>query len=229
MGALTKFTKLSGAALLTAGLVAGGTLAATAASADEQPIEPADAPEIMERPWPAYPDDAETHRNIWVATLYLNNQIDDDGNPYWGQPPTNTFSPELEEALSVYQDDMELGEHGHLKEEMWGHFSDLQFGSTAAEVPWGPREGQNFYTVGDSGPGVHALQSLLEFHEYLPPEGVDGDFGTDTEQAVIEFQTDVVCDEADIGVSASDCIDGLVGEVTWRAQVAFEPDEVQTQ
>lgn len=229
MGALTKFTKLSGAALLTAGLVAGGTLAATSASADEQPIEPADAPEIMERPWPAYPDDAETHTNIVVATTYLHHQTDEDGLPYWGEPPTNTFNEDLREVLKVYQDDHELGEHGELQEEMWGHFSDIQFDFNTTRATWGPPESQNFYTVGDGGPGVEALQSLLIHQRYLDADGLDGEFGEDTRDAVIGFQTDVVCDEASIGVNVSDCIDGLAGEVTWRALVAFEPDEVQTQ
>lgn len=232
MGNLTTFARLSGAALLTLGLVGGGTLtasAASAASADEEPIAPADAPEIMERPWPEYPADGDTHMNILVATTYLNNQTDENGNPYWDEPPTNTYTPQLKEVLEVYQDDHGLGDHGELKEEMWQHFSDLQFDIHTPSVPWGPPGEQNFYTLDNTGPGVEALQSLLIHQGYLDEGDLDGYYGDDTREAVVQYQTDVVCDEASIRVSAANCIDGLAGEVTWRALVAFEPGEFQTQ
>jgi hypothetical protein len=225
MGNLTTLAKLSGAALLTLGLIGGGVLTASAAFADDQPISPADAPEIMERPWPEYPADGETHTNILVATTYLNNILDADGDPYWDEPPTNTYSPVLEEVLLQYQAAQGLGEHGELKEEMWQHFSDLQFDTSTVGVPWGPGGGRNFYDQGDSGAGVEAVQSLLIHHGYLPPEQLDGQYGPVTQGAVEAFQTDVVCDEASIGVSAAACVDGWTGEVTYRALIAFAPGE----
>lgn len=227
MGNLTTLAKLSGAALLTMGLIGGGTLTATAAFADDEPIAPADAPEIMERPWPEYPADGETHMNILVATTYLNNQLNGEDDPYWDEPPTNTYSPVLEEVLLEYQADKGLGEHGELKEEMWQHFSDLQFDTSTPSVPWGPGGGRNYYDTGDSGPGVQAVQSLLIHHGYLDSGELDGHYGPITKNAVTEFQTDVVCDEAGISVSAAACVDGLTGEVTWRALIAFAPGESQ--
>lgn len=227
MGNLTTLAKLSGAALLTMGLAGGSTMTASAASADDEPIAPADAPEIMERPWPEYPADGETHMNILVATTYLNNQTDEDGVPYWDEPPTNTYTPQLAEVLEVYQDDHGLGDHGELKEEMWQHFSDIQFDLNTTRAPWGPPEGLNYYGTGHEGPGVEALQSLLIHQGYLDEGELDGVFGENTEDAVMRYQTDVVCDEASIRVSVANCVDGLAGEVTWRALVAFEPGETQ--
>ena len=225
MGIPTTLAKLSGAAALTMALVGGGTLAASAAFAAEEPISPADAPGIMERPWPEYPADGDTHTNILVATAYLHNQTDGDGVPYWDEPPTNTYTPRLKEVLEVYQDDHRLGDHGELKEEMWQHFSDIQFDLNTPRAPWGPPSGLNYYGTGHEGPGVEALQTLLIHQGYLDDEDLDGIFGGDTEDAVIRYQTDVVCDEEAISVSAASCVDGLAGEVTFRALVAFQPGE----
>lgn len=228
MGNLTTAARLSGTALLTMGLIGGGTLTASAAFANEtdvEPIAPADAPEIMERPWPEYPADGETHMNILVAMTYLHHQTDADGNPYWDEPPTNTYNEEFKKALTVYQGDFGLGEHGELKEEMWQHFSDIQFDYETPRATWGPPASQNYYGIGDQGAGVEALQSLLIHQGYLDSSELDGHYGEITETAVIRYQTDVVCDEASIAISAADCIDGLTGEVTFRALVAFEPGE----
>jgi hypothetical protein len=227
MGNLNTLTKLSGTALLTLGLVGGGTLTASAAFADDGPIAPADAPEVMELPWPEYPADGDTHTNILVATTYLNNLLDANSEPHWDEPPTNTYSPALEEVLFEYQEFQGLEENGELKEELWQHFSDLQFDLSTVGVPWGPGESRNYYDQGDSGAGVEAVQSLLIHHGYLDADGLDGQYGPGTQSAVEDFQTDVVCDEASISVSAADCVDGWTGEVTWRALIASESGQTQ--
>lgn len=68
---------------------------------------------------------------------------------------------------------------------------------------------------GDSGEGVEALQILLKakgygLGSYGPnKDGVDGDFGKATENAVEAFQEDVELD-----------VDGVVGSQTWAALIA---------
>ncbi|HJE60564.1 MAG TPA: peptidoglycan-binding protein [Nocardiopsis listeri] len=217
MGGISKFTKISGVALLTAAFIGGGAFTASTAMADDEPIAPADAPEIMERPWPEYPADGETHNNIWVATTLLNAQTDPDGDPYWDQDATNAWNGEIEEVLLTYQDDKDLGEHGELKEEMWQHFSDIQYQDG---VSWGPGNGRDYYDTGDSGPGVYALQSMLIDHGYLDSTQLDGQYGEITKLNVTRFQTDHVCDQ--VSVSEAACVDGLTGEVTWRALVSAD-------
>ncbi|MDD6345417.1 MAG: peptidoglycan-binding protein, partial [Oscillospiraceae bacterium] len=58
---------------------------------------------------------------------------------------------------------------------------------------------------GDSGNAVKILQAFLVAYEYsIGISGIDGDFGSDTESAVKQFQKNS-------GISA----DGIVGENTW--------------
>ena len=59
---------------------------------------------------------------------------------------------------------------------------------------------------GSTGPQVELLQLGLSRGGYLPVSGIDGIFGTATQNAVIRFQRDN-------GLSA----DGIVGQATWRA------------
>lgn len=60
---------------------------------------------------------------------------------------------------------------------------------------------------GDKGDWVAILQQKLIFNGYsLPHYGIDGDFGSETEKAVKQFQKDN-------GLKA----DGIVGEKTWEA------------
>jgi peptidoglycan hydrolase-like protein with peptidoglycan-binding domain len=61
---------------------------------------------------------------------------------------------------------------------------------------------------GSRGQAVTMLQQLLTDFGY-DPGGIDGEFGTDTESAVREFQTDL----AHIGLE----VDGIVGQRTWAA------------
>ncbi len=211
MTRVSKKAKL--ATVVTAGAAVLGVSfwAMPSAMADDQPITPEEAPEIMERPWPEYPNDGETHKNIWVVSTYLAAE-EDGGEPYWPQDPTNTYSPDLAEAIERYQADHEIGEHGEIKEELWSHFSDAQFGSSQAE--WGPGDGRNYYTGTDSGPGVMAIQGMLIDQGYLDEGGLDGEFGDDTTAAVEDYQEAEVCDDGD-----TECVDGLAGEVTWRSLV----------
>ncbi len=58
---------------------------------------------------------------------------------------------------------------------------------------------------GSKGDAVRMLQQILTDFGYSPG-AVDGDFGTKTEKAVKEFQTDF-----------SLVVDGIVGPKTWAA------------
>lgn len=213
MRSFTTIARVSGVAAATAALLGLGTLTATTAMAEERPIDPADAPEIMERPWPEY-EVGESHPNIWVVSTILTAETDGNGDPYWGEEPTGELTDELSEALTVYQDDEGLGNHGQIKEELWGHFSDAQFPGDAA---WGPGDGRDFYTIGDSGEGVENVQEMLINQDYLTEDDKDGVYGSVTEEAVMDFQGDQVCSE--VTLSEAQCVDGLTGEVTWRALV----------
>lgn len=64
---------------------------------------------------------------------------------------------------------------------------------------------------GDTGNRVREVQCLLQFWGYNPGP-VDGEFGGNTESAVIAFQEDtfIFCEDQLL-------IDGIVGTNTWRA------------
>ncbi|QVQ51944.1 peptidoglycan-binding protein [Spiractinospora alimapuensis] len=209
----------SGLGLAGAALVGMATI--PSAMAEERPIDPADAPGIMDRPWPEYPNDTDQHPNIYAGTVILGAEYNSDGIPYWQDDPTDTYSEDLASAVEYYQLEEGLGEHGEMKEEFWGHLDSLQFDTSVETPDWGPRVGPDFYTNGDSGAGVEALQYLLFTQGYFDKEDdVDGQYGGDTTAAVKEFQRDHVCEEVEDEAAAQQCDDGLVGTVTWRALVA---------
>lgn len=209
--------KVSGVAVATAALVGAGLFSANAVAAEDRPIDPADAPEIMERPWPEH-GVGETHANVWVVSNYLTVEFDDNGDPYWPHDPTEELDEELSEAIEQYQQDNGMGDHGHIHEELWGHFSEGQFGGAAFD--WGPGDGRDFYTQGDSGEGVESVQYMLIDHGYLDEDEPDGQYGPVTEEAVEDFQANEVCPE--LSISQQDCVDGLAGAVTYRALVTIE-------
>lgn len=189
------------------------------ATAEERPIEPEAAPGIMDRPWPEYPSDTDQHPNIFAATTILAAETNSDGLPYWQEDPTDTYSDDLATAVEYYQLEEGLGEHGEMKEEFWGHLDALQFDTDVETPDWGPQVGPDFYTNGDSGQGVIALQHLLYTQAYLDWDDVDGAYGGDTTAAVEEFQRDNVCAEVEDVAAEQQCDDGLVGTVTWRALI----------
>jgi len=216
MRSFAKTARITGVAVATAALVGAGLFSAnTTAAAEERPIDPAEAPEIMENPWPEYAA-GDSHANIDAVTTYLTVETDANGAPYWEEAPTQEFTEDLPDVLLAYQADRGLGEHGEIKEELWGHFSDAQFGGGA---DWGPANNA-FYAQGDTGEGVEALQRLLIHHGYLDEGGDDGQYGPGTEGAVEDFQSGQMCPE--VSVAAQDCVDGLAGEVTYRALVTIE-------
>jgi len=66
---------------------------------------------------------------------------------------------------------------------------------------------------GDSGPAVKRMQERLLVHGFkLPQFGADGDFGDETEKAVIAFQTARKLE-----------VDGICGDQTWGALNAAPP------
>ena len=69
---------------------------------------------------------------------------------------------------------------------------------------WGRLDPQTVRN-GSRGPAVTMLQQLLTDYAY-DPGAIDGDFGSNTENAVREFQTDFDLD-----------VDGIVGQNTWAA------------
>lgn len=213
MRSLATTARFSGVVAATAALLGLGTMTAGTAMAEERPIDPADAPEIMERPWPEY-EAGEKHSNIWVVSNILTVETDDSGEPYWDEEPTDEFTDELSEAVAAYQTDEGLGDHGNIKEELWGHFSDVQFSGEAA---WGPGDGRGFYTIPDTGEGVENIQEMLINQGHLDEDDKDGIYGQVTEEAVLDFQGEQVCGVA--ALSEPQCQDGLVGVVTWRALV----------
>ncbi|WP_017615676.1 peptidoglycan-binding domain-containing protein [Nocardiopsis salina] len=216
MRSFSTTAKVSGVAAATAALLGGGLYGATAASAEERPIEPAQAPQIMDTPWTEYAV-GDSHANVYAVTNYLTAETDDAGEPYWPEDPTEDLTQPVSDALLDYQADRGLGEHGEIKEELWGHFSDGQFVTGA--FGWGPANGA-FYTIDDTGVGVESVQYLLIHHGYLDEGGDDGHYGPVTEAAVEDFQANEVCPEVD--VSEQECVDGLAGEVTYRALVTVE-------
>lgn len=216
MRSFSTTAKVSGVAAATTALLGASLFGATAVSADDRPIEPAEAPQIMDTPWPEYAV-GDSHANVYAVTNYLTAETNDEGEAYWTEDPTEELTQEVSDALLEYQADRGLGEHGEIKEELWGHFSDGQF--VDGSFGWGPGNGE-FYTVGDSGEGVESVQYLLIQHGYLAEGGDDGQYGGDTEAAVEDFQANEVCPEAD--TAEQECVDGLTGEVTYRALVSVE-------
>jgi uncharacterized protein (TIGR02594 family) len=79
----------------------------------------------------------------------------------------------------------------------------------AGEQPQIPVEDRPLLELGDSGPDVTDLQTMLP---RFPVDDIDGDFGPQTEQAVIDYQR------------ARDLeVDGQVGEETWTALYEDKP------
>ncbi len=61
-------------------------------------------------------------------------------------------------------------------------------------------------SLNDTGNAVKSLQTLLETHGYsCGSAGIDGEFGSDTEKAVMHFQKDKKID-----------VDGIAGDDTWN-------------
>jgi peptidoglycan hydrolase-like protein with peptidoglycan-binding domain len=66
--------------------------------------------------------------------------------------------------------------------------------------------------IGSTGTDVSRLQRLFVMMKLFDPQGIDGDFGPITDQAVRDFQD-----------SAGLVVDGIVGAATWGALPA-DPD-----
>ncbi|QVQ51943.1 peptidoglycan-binding protein [Spiractinospora alimapuensis] len=205
--------------LASVALLGGGMVATSAtATAEEGPIEPADAPDIMDRPWPEYPNDTDTHINIYAATIILGAEVDENGDQFYGDHPIPNYTTAVEDAVLLYQADRGLGEHGEMKEEFWGHLDTIQFDRSTPNPDWGPDPVKWYYDLGDEGAGVLAIQNLLINYGYMPDNSDNGEYDTDTMDAVKEFQRDQVCEEV-VAEAQSPCDDGWVGTVTWRALV----------
>ncbi|MBE3001217.1 peptidoglycan-binding protein [Nocardiopsis sp. HNM0947] len=217
MRSFSTTARVSGVAAATVALLATGLFGVNTAAAQEQPIDPDRAHEIMETPWPEY-EVGDVHGNIELVSTYLTLETDEDGKPFWDEHPTRVFTEELADAVENYQAHVGLDEQRRIGEPEWDHFSDGQFPEDAFD--WGPPAGNNFYGPGDSGKGVGTVQFLLVERGYLDPGQVDEQYGSETEAAVEEFQADKVCPEID--VSEQECVDGLTGEVTYRALVSVE-------
>lgn len=82
------------------------------------------------------------------------------------------------------------------------HYRDDSPGPVTPPAPAGPRDLRKGYT----GDDVRALQQRLSDLGYDVPGGIDGDFGSGTEQAVMNFQNDW-----------AKPIDGFVGKATREA------------
>src|SRR5690625_487141 len=127
MRSFAKTARITGAAVATAALLRAGVFSAnTAAAGAARPIDPAEAPEIMENPWPEYAA-GDSHANIDAVTTYLTVETDANGAPYWEEAPTQAFTVDLPDVLLAFQADRGLVEHGELKAELCGPFSEAQF------------------------------------------------------------------------------------------------------
>lgn len=218
MTAKRRILTFSGIGLAGAAIVGLATI--PSAMAEERPIDPADAPGIMDRAWPEYPTDAEQHANIYAATTILGAEYNSDGIPYWPVDPTDEWNDDLEAAVAYYHLEEGLGDDTRVMgEDFWGHLDALQYDTDVATPDWGPQIGPDFYTNGDEGAGVEALQYLLYNQDYLAEDEVDGQYGPLTTAAVEDFQRDNVCEEVQGEEAAQQCDDGLTGTVTWRALV----------
>lgn len=95
--------------------------------------------------------------------------------------------------------------------------------SVSAQVSCGYYSGTALTQRGHTGNRVREVQCLLVYWGYsVGPSGIDGDFGSDTDEAVRAFQSDTygVCGPPGL-VS-----DGKVGTKTWSALRA--PDSCPT-
>lgn len=130
--------------------------------------------------------------DIAAATYLL---IEHGHDPHLDADSPSEFDAHTEAAVLDYQEANNLHEDGRLNSETWELLRQQTFGE---------------YGPGSSGPVVEAVQFLhsAKFHSHLD---VDGQYGEVTEAAVRESQQFF-----DIGV------DGIVGEVTWRALVTFQ-------
>jgi peptidoglycan hydrolase-like protein with peptidoglycan-binding domain len=138
------------------------------------------------RPWPLLLEGGKYHP---VETLqYLlrshGRPIDVDG----------VFGPSTSDAVLAFQHHRQLAEDGIVGPKTW----------TALIVQ---------VSVGDIGDEVRGVQEEFQFRNLSgdPRQGVqiDGNFGKQTEDAVVDFQQALGLD-----------IDGIVGPITWRALIS---------
>lgn len=187
------------AGLASAGLLATlGLAGAHTASADGPDSQPNAelAQEIMALPWPGY-SEGDEDADIYAAKQLLTDQ------GYFGSEINDTFDSNLTRGVLNYQAAHGIPETGDLDSDTWQTLSDIYF----------PPDDTNAVGVGATGPIVWAIQRLLNDNDH--PVGMDGDYGTETRDAVKEFQANTCTDDGET------CLDddGFVGKFTWRALV----------
>jgi peptidoglycan hydrolase-like protein with peptidoglycan-binding domain len=128
------------------------------------------------------------------------NALNDRG--YYVGPPgaDGIFGMHTLHAVQQYQLDRAVGQYP-------AHSWPLVLDGIVGPQTWG-RLAPDTVKKGSKGTGVRLVQSSLKDTGYPPwdPGKVDGDFGSQTELAVSNFQ-------ADVGITK----DGIVGPQTWLA------------
>ena len=84
-----------------------------------------------------------------------------------------------------YRTDSNIVGYGHPK------YNDVPATKTKYPGVWPTLPSRGYFKKGDKGVNVQRMQEFLKWYDptYLPRYGADGDFGTETKNAVVSFQT----------------------------------------
>lgn len=125
---------------------------------------------------------------------------------YYDGPISGTFGPLTQEAVIKFQEAQGLAADGIV-----GPATASALARTSEPVQSSPSASSNLLQVGDTGPGVVALQQRLTAAGYYQGT-VDGTFGPQTEAAVLAFQQ-----------AQGLTLDGIAGPATLAALTPATP------